>query len=112
MSNSLQVLADNRDALLLAEVAAWLHNYEKYSDKHLRDNTQNPPSGPVIDPTQYLSLLGTHTIHLLGEDVDLIDLIKEVSSSPDEMKDTSKKWLIRALGFCHSAAHTEKADRS
>jgi len=112
MSNSLQILADNRDALLLAEVAAWLHNYEKCSDKHLRDHTQDPPSGSVIDPTQYLSLLGTHTIHLLGENVDLIDLIKKVSSSPDEVKDTSKEWLIRALGFCHSAAHTEKTDHS
>ena len=112
MSNSLQTLADNRKDLLLAEVAAWLHDYEKCSDKHLRASTLSPSSGSVIDPSQYLSLLGTHTIHLLGEDIDLTDPIKEVSSLPDEVKDTSKKWLIRALGFCHSAAHTEKADLS
>ncbi len=35
MSNSLQVLADNRDALLLAEVAAWLHMFGKFHEGFL-----------------------------------------------------------------------------
>lgn len=112
MSKDLTVVARHRDALLLAEIAAWLDDYEKCSDKHLRRNTQDPPSGSFTDPAQYLPLLGTHMIHLLGETVDLIDLIKKANSSPDYVKDTSKEWLIRALGFCHSAAHTEKTDLS
>lgn len=113
MSNSLKVLADNRDALSLAEVIAWLHDYEKCTDEHLRGTTNNaPPLETDRDPTQYLSLIGMHTIHLLEEEVTLTELIKERSSSLDFMADTSRKWLIRALGFCHSAAHTEKADRS
>jgi hypothetical protein len=35
MSNSLQVLVDNRDALLLAEVAAWLHMFGKLQEDFL-----------------------------------------------------------------------------
>ncbi len=115
--NNLEVLASHRYEISLAEVAAWLHNYDKCSDKHLRgttlrDNTQNPPPESIVDPIQYLPLLATYTIRLLGEEITLIDLIKEFSSSPDLMTDMSKEWLIRALGFCHSVAHTEKADRS
>lgn len=114
MTNSLKVLADNRKDLLLAEVAAWLHDYEKCTDEHLRGTTKNAPLLEVgRDPNQYLSLLGTHPIRLLGEEekVTISELIIEKSSSPDFMVDASKKWLIRALGFCHSVAHTEKADR-
>jgi|GEM_PF-4474402 hypothetical protein len=33
---SLKVLKDNRDALLLAEVAAWLHDMGKCADEHIR----------------------------------------------------------------------------
>ncbi len=35
MSNSLKVLADNRDALLLAEVSAWLHMFGKFHEEFL-----------------------------------------------------------------------------
>jgi hypothetical protein len=38
MSNDLQVLADNRDALLLAEVAAWLHMLGKIHEDFLGGN--------------------------------------------------------------------------
>src|SRR6266478_2767074 len=103
MSNSLKVLTDNQDALSLAEVIAWLHDYEKCTDEHLRGTTNNaPPLEKDRDPTQYLSPIGMHTIHLLEEEVTLTELIKERSSSLDFMVDTSRKWLIRALGFCHS----------
>jgi CRISPR-associated Csx11 family protein len=36
MGNSLQVLADHRDALLLAEVAAWLHMFGKLQEDFLK----------------------------------------------------------------------------
>lgn len=36
MSNNLNILAENRDALLLAEVAAWLHMIGKYHDSFLK----------------------------------------------------------------------------
>lgn len=38
VTNSLQVLADNRDALLLAEVAAWLHMFGKFHEDFLNGN--------------------------------------------------------------------------
>ena len=40
--SSLQVLANNRDALLLAEVAAWLHDVGKFADLHIEHHTTNP----------------------------------------------------------------------
>src|SRR5579875_1346305 len=113
MSKSLQALVENRTALLLAEMSAWLHDYEKCTDEHLKGTTKNaPPSASASDPAQYLSLLGTHTFQLLGEQVTITELISQRRSSFQFITDTSQKWLIRSLGFCHSAAHTEKADRS
>jgi CRISPR-associated Csx11 family protein len=113
MSKSLQALVENRAALLLAEASAWLHDYEKCTDEHLKGTTKNAPqSASASGPAQYLSLLGTHTFQLLGEQVTITELISQRRSSSQFITDTSQKWLIRSLGFCHSAAHTEKADRS
>ena len=36
MANSLDVLAKHRDALLLAEVAAWLHMFGKFHEEFLK----------------------------------------------------------------------------
>src|SRR5579884_4066177 len=38
MVKSLKVLEDNRDALLLAEVAAWLHMFGKFHEEFLKGN--------------------------------------------------------------------------
>ncbi len=55
--SSLQVLANNREALLLAEVAAWLHMFGKFHEDFLRGkhnlDIQIPP-----DLVQSYSLLG------------------------------------------------------
>lgn len=40
--NSLQILAQHRDALLLAEAIGWLHDYRKCSDEHLKVQAANP----------------------------------------------------------------------
>ena len=34
--NKLDILAENRNALLLAEAIGWLHDYRKCSDEHLK----------------------------------------------------------------------------
>src|SRR6266568_1463349 len=51
MSKSLQVLADNRDALWLAEVAAWLHMFGKLHEEFLKGShgldTQIPDDVPA-----------------------------------------------------------------
>jgi hypothetical protein len=41
MTIDLNVLAKNRDALLLAEVAAWLHDVGKFCNLHIEAHTQN-----------------------------------------------------------------------
>ena len=40
MSNSVQVLADHRQALLLAEVAGWLHDVGKFCSLHIETHSQ------------------------------------------------------------------------
>lgn len=115
MSNSkLQVLADNREAIRLAETAAWLHDMGKCADEHIINQASNKPSGYTYAyKTAYLHLLDSMlAINILGESVLLRDLIEQ--GLPRHVADASKPWLMRALGRCHAAAHIEKeeAERS
>lgn len=44
--NKLGILAENRQALLLAEAIGWLHDYRKCSEEHLQ--TQSPGITPQV----------------------------------------------------------------
>src|SRR6266568_5015816 len=62
MSKSLQVLADNRDALLLAEVAAWLHMFGKLHEEFLYGNhhmDRQIPKDVQVDYPDLYTLLTT-----------------------------------------------------
>jgi hypothetical protein len=109
MTCNLKDLADNRDALLLAEVAAWLHDMGKCSDEMIILAAWAKPEGFQYNyKTKHSYLVGSHTIYLLGEEVSLKELIEE--GVPSAIKNNSKKWLIRYLGRCHAAAHIEKEE--
>lgn len=96
MSNNLEVLADNRKDLLLAEVAAWLHDWRKCTDRHVIKNARgehaNAPEVRLVVPPLEITLLGRPII--------LQRLIKQKGNH----------WLELALKACHSAAHTEKEE--
>lgn len=107
MNPDLKVLADNKDALLLAEIGGWLHDMGKCSDEMIILTAQDKPNGFQYDyKTNYSSLIGNHTIDILGERVPLKDLIEH--GEPRAIGKLGKSWLIRYLGRCHAAAHIEK----
>ena len=110
MSDSLRVLADNRPALLLAEIAGWLHDMGKCDDQHLQQEASDYTGSRSYDyKTAHSGLVGmNHTLTLLGESVSLKQLIEE--GRPRFVSDMSKPWLIRVLGHCHGAAHVEKEE--
>jgi hypothetical protein len=110
VSVDLEVLRANREALLLAEVAAWLHDMGKCDDRHI---TEESPGGKGTTGYQYkthhLSLISGHSLTISGETVSLADLIER--GVPGSIKEGSELWLIRTLGRCHNAAHTEKEEK-
>lgn len=114
MTCDLKDLADNRDALLLAEVAAWLHDMGKCSDEMIEWQASNKPQQTIFQgrndyKTHFLHLLGSKAncrIVLNGENVKLKDLIEK--GMPRAIKNSNGSWIIRFLGRCHAAAHIEK----
>jgi hypothetical protein len=115
--NNLQVLVQHRDDLLLAEVAAWLHDMGKCTDKFIISQASDKPQGYSYDKHQrysyktaqsHLSLLPSSLpdVRLMNETISVKDLIKQ--GMPRVISDASKPWLLRVLGRCHSAAHVEK----
>jgi hypothetical protein len=106
---SLKVLKDNRDALLLAEVAAWLHDMGKCADEHIINQASDKPQGYCYSYKKAQSHLlpsQVSDVCLINEKISVKDLIEE--GRPRIISDTSRPWLLRVLGRCHSAAHVEK----
>lgn len=120
MSPDLKILADNRKDLFLAEIAGWLHDVGKCSDKFvIKTSSDRPSSFKKYDPKKdYLSNFDENSeeikffedtcvnfskVSFINEKVTLNDLIVE-----GRPKTKEKTWLIRTLGRCHGAAHIEK----
>ena len=109
MSNSVQVLSDHRQALLLAEVAAWLHDMGKCADEHIINQASDKPSNCSYrykTAQSYRLPSGLLDIALLKETVSVKDLIEK--GMPRVIREASQPWLLRVLGRCHSVAHVEK----
>jgi hypothetical protein len=110
MSNNLEVLTEekNREALLLAEVAGWMHDMGKCDERHL-EQVASDHTGPKTYnyKKDHSHLAGNATLALSGESIPLEELIS-VEHVKEVVQDKSKLWLVRTLAFCHSAAHTEK----
>ncbi len=113
MSHDLEILKQHRDALLLAEVAGWLHDMGKCADEHIKKQASDCPGGHRYDKTTYSSLLANvEPLNLLGESVALQTLVEQ--ARPAVVRGAGRTWLLRVLGRCHAAAHIEKeeADRT
>ncbi|MFQ5857414.1 MAG: CRISPR-associated protein Csx11 [Anaerolineae bacterium] len=114
MSYDLKVLVDHRNELLLAEVAAWLHDMGKCADEHVINQATDRPSGYEYQyKTAHSSLIASApALNLLGESIPFQSLVEQ--ARPRIVGDSSQPWLLRALGRCHAAAHIEKeeADRT
>lgn len=109
MTGDLKDLADKRNQLWLAEVAAWLHDMGKCNDEMIISGAWDKPDDFKYNlKTEYFDLLGDHTIDLLGKEICFKDLIE--NSSPKKASEDDIPWLIRVLGRCHGAAHIEKEE--
>lgn len=114
MSNGLDILKRHRDALLLAEAAAWLHDMGKCADEHLINQASDRPPGYSYQyKIAHSSLIAAAPpLSVLGESVVFQTLVEQ--ARPAVVNDANHPWLLRVLGRCHAAAHIEKeeADRS
>lgn len=115
MSNSLEVLAEekNHAALMLAEVAGWLHDMGKCDDRLLLRSAidYDVAANPITYNYKrtHSSRVQSHTLDLPGETpISLKTLVED--GMPGSVYTPNAPWLVRTLGFCHAAAHTEKEE--
>lgn len=109
MTYDLKLLKDNHDALLLAEVAAWLHDMGKGADEHIINQASDKPTGYKYKPAQFLHFLASAPpLNLLSESIPLCELVEK--ARPKIADDPSHPWLLRTLGHCHGVAHVEKEE--
>ena len=117
MSKSLNVLADNRDALLLAEVAAWLHMFfGKYHEEFLRGNHEldiSIPDDVRMDFPQLTDLLEDPWPSETWEDLDLVvpdfqtqklsifSLIENHRTSLKELYEKGSSGFLRLMVDAH-----------
>jgi hypothetical protein len=105
----LDILKQHRQDLLLAEVAAWLHDVGKCADEHIINQASNKPSSYSYSYKTAQSHRLPNTlppICLLGDTVTVKALIEK--GMPGNIGKSSQPWLLRVLGKCHAAAHVEK----
>ncbi|MBK7387441.1 MAG: CRISPR-associated protein Csx11 [Methanothrix sp.] len=108
--NDLDRLSQCRQGLLLAELAAWLHDMGKCSDEHIINQSSNKPAEYSFNNKRDYSYLldSAPTLSILGESITIKELVEE--ARPRVVDDINKSWLLRALGRCHGAAHVEKEE--
>ena len=110
MTTDLSILKKNRDALLFAEMAAWLHDMGKCSDEMITFTAWDKPDNFQYKyKTAYSSLVGDHKIKIFNEEISLRDLIEKGKPNAAKKKST-EPWPIQILGRCHAAAHIEKEE--
>lgn len=99
--SSLQVLADNRDALLLAEAIGWLHDYRKCSDEQLAGSglARNTLENKFPNLSSLQISLGS-----LNE--SFLALLKWDDSGTRQQFNALGNYLVR----CHRTSHFDKQE--
>jgi len=120
VSKDLNILAENRDSLLLAEVAAWLHDMGKCRDEHIQMHAYDKIDDLSYDyKKHYANILNDK--YFLDQEIKLkkelkdkiyLVLIKDLieKGKPNAVKIPEENILIKLLGRCHAAAHIEKEE--
>ncbi|RRR68784.1 MAG: CRISPR-associated protein Csx11 [Candidatus Viridilinea halotolerans] len=112
--SQLEILAQHRDALLLAEAIGWLHDYRKCSDEQLKVQAANKapkdqalPRSEATDPN---SLSGRYNI-LTSTNLQLP--VQSNARTVTNLFDDNT-WRQDLLGLylsrCHNTAHFDKQD--
>lgn len=100
----LALLAQERDNILLAEVAAWLHDWQKTIPFWTK-------LGATFNPGDVSSVLDGFrpAIPLTSSTSSSLKEIIEQGRNPTQAKHSSD-WRIRLLGICHDVAHLDKPE--
>ncbi len=109
MTYDLRKLKDNRDALLLAEVAAWLHDWRKCSDEHLQLMSGGNVQGLSKNDLANRALSLTSNRIILPAPIcqmSIFDLM-EAGRRGSEIEPNIAECILY-LRRCHHAAHVEK----
>jgi len=114
MTPDLSILRENQEALLLAEMAAWLHDMGKCSDEMIEKQASDCPALPRFQSNNDYKIAfsdilngSNQQISLLDERVTRKELVEK--GGPSAIKNNSiQSLLIKYLGRCHAAAHIEK----
>lgn len=122
MNNDLNILAENRDALLLAEVAAWLHDMGKCRDEHIQMHAYDKPDQlfynykkdytDSLNETNFLDLLINVKADLITPEIESVQFRSLIEKGmPAALDESSKEpLLIKLLGRCHAVPHIEKEE--
>lgn len=113
---TLKVLADNRHALLLAEVAAWLHEVGKFTDLHIEHHAINP-SRKWSNDDAYKAVIDTPTsvikLSRAAANIKKPDIINNVLNAtspkaadylPDDLKQNLQSLHVNLLKQDYSLA--------
>jgi len=120
MTIDLNVLAKNRDALLLAEVAGLLHDWQKCIDMAVASQWSKNPRlastskpddwkrrGSYLKPKNFADALSHISLQIDSNlSIDLKTLCEE-GKDPSSAKNHPNQ-LVVLLGTCHAEAHVEK----
>ena len=103
-NNPLNRLVQERENILLAEVAVWFHDWQKcipFWRQH----------GEAFNPNDIASKLDAHKPPLPGSTIASLSLkdIVEQGRNPSKAKH-STDWRVRLLGICHDKPHFDKPE--
>lgn len=119
MSNfNLEVLRQHRNDLLLAEVAAWLHDWQKCIDMAIASHWQSNPAiskdkiqqwksrGATLKPQDFSKRLEAFRLTDGTSEIDMKTLCEEGRNPSSAIN--HQNHLVKLLGACHDFAHVEK----
>lgn len=117
-SSKLDLLRQHRNDLLLAEVAAWLHDWPKGIDMAIASHWQNNPAisnqkiqqwknrGKTLKPGDFSQRLEAFRLTDGANEIDM-KILCEKGRNPSTAVN-HHNHLVRLLGACHDFAHVEK----
>lgn len=112
--NQLDILAQNRNALLLAEAIGWLHDYRKCSDEQLKTQAANLSKEQGLPHSEAKAPNSLSSKHSLLVNVILqLTIVQSSARSVTNLlhDDTWKNDLLgQFLCRCHGTAHFDKQD--
>lgn len=104
--SQLEILAQHRDALLLAEAIGWLHDYRKCSDDHLKVQAANH-KGPALPRNR---LAGRYkALTSVNLQLPVQPKARTVTNLLDD-NTWNTDLLGKYLSRCHNTAHFDKQD--